>query len=271
TQLASEYSARAFTVGTDIAFGRGEYRPGSLSGDLMIAHELAHVIQQKGGTPTPASAPLQRDDSPSLEADANSSAVRAIVPPPLLASRRFKEYASTHASLQQAADASAAVVPSRPAGLSLQRCGSDVDTQPGGELLAAAPTTTEETFEGENVPGVSPRTTLHSGVHEFTFDGDGDQMRELGAKIHTLSSWPSGAARRIRVDITMLNTSEVQSATYELADTPGGAGPLHTLFMNPTDGRRPSEISLIAPIGTQQLLFYPPVRTAQTITYRAEL
>lgn len=47
-KLSNRFKARAFTVGQDIAFGAGEYRPGTLVGDSLIAHELAHVIQQKG-------------------------------------------------------------------------------------------------------------------------------------------------------------------------------------------------------------------------------
>jgi hypothetical protein len=44
---AARSSARAFAVGQDIAFGHGEYRPGTLVGDAIIAHELAHTLQQK--------------------------------------------------------------------------------------------------------------------------------------------------------------------------------------------------------------------------------
>ncbi len=44
--LARSLSARAFTVGGDIAFARGEYRPGTPAGDRLLAHELTHVVQQ---------------------------------------------------------------------------------------------------------------------------------------------------------------------------------------------------------------------------------
>jgi hypothetical protein len=46
--LSAGLNARAFTIGQDIAFGVGEYQPGTLIGDALIAHELAHVIQQGG-------------------------------------------------------------------------------------------------------------------------------------------------------------------------------------------------------------------------------
>jgi hypothetical protein len=38
--------ARAFTTGKDIFFKQGEYNPGSSTGQELIAHELAHVVQQ---------------------------------------------------------------------------------------------------------------------------------------------------------------------------------------------------------------------------------
>lgn len=46
--LAKEIHARAFTVGRDVFFGAGEYRPDSRDGRRLIAHELTHTIQQGG-------------------------------------------------------------------------------------------------------------------------------------------------------------------------------------------------------------------------------
>jgi hypothetical protein len=39
-----ELGARAFTVGSDIAFAAGEYQPDSPRGRRLLAHELAHVV-----------------------------------------------------------------------------------------------------------------------------------------------------------------------------------------------------------------------------------
>jgi len=50
--LSRAVSARAFTVGSDIYFARGEYRPGTPDGNELIAHEVAHTVQQQGGTPS---------------------------------------------------------------------------------------------------------------------------------------------------------------------------------------------------------------------------
>jgi hypothetical protein len=45
-ESASLIGALAFTVGRDIVFGEGQYRPGTSAGNELLAHELAHVIQQ---------------------------------------------------------------------------------------------------------------------------------------------------------------------------------------------------------------------------------
>lgn len=39
--------ARAFTVGQDLVFGAGEYAPATVTGRKLLAHELAHVVQQR--------------------------------------------------------------------------------------------------------------------------------------------------------------------------------------------------------------------------------
>src|SRR5690554_1564495 len=45
-QLNQNLNARAFTVGNDVYFNEGQYRPGSSEGKHLLAHELAHVVQQ---------------------------------------------------------------------------------------------------------------------------------------------------------------------------------------------------------------------------------
>ena len=76
-QLSDRLNARAFTLGHDVVFGAGEYQPGTLVGDALIAHELAHVVQQGGsvaGAPQTKSGPA---DS-ALEEEADTSAVGAV-------------------------------------------------------------------------------------------------------------------------------------------------------------------------------------------------
>jgi hypothetical protein len=54
-ELARSVDARAFTVGNDIYFAKGEYNPSSPSGRELLAHETAHVVQNQGA---PSSGPL---------------------------------------------------------------------------------------------------------------------------------------------------------------------------------------------------------------------
>lgn len=52
---AGAVNAKAYTVGPEIVFGEGQYAPQSAEGKKLIAHELAHVVQQgEGSAPAPA-------------------------------------------------------------------------------------------------------------------------------------------------------------------------------------------------------------------------
>jgi hypothetical protein len=51
-ESARALNARAYTVGRDIMFGSGQYEPNSAEGRRVLAHELVHVVQQRGITPS---------------------------------------------------------------------------------------------------------------------------------------------------------------------------------------------------------------------------
>lgn len=50
SQSAQELNAQAYTVGSEVVFGAGRFAPQTLEGRRLIAHELAHVVQQTGAT-----------------------------------------------------------------------------------------------------------------------------------------------------------------------------------------------------------------------------
>jgi hypothetical protein len=80
SRLAADLGARAVTVGNRMAFAPGEYAPDTVLGDALIAHELAHVLQQRGGDArTDALASGRADDAAAVEHDADRSATAAIV------------------------------------------------------------------------------------------------------------------------------------------------------------------------------------------------
>ncbi len=47
-ESARAVNAKAYTVGNDVVFDRGQYNPNTQSGRHLLAHELAHTVQQGG-------------------------------------------------------------------------------------------------------------------------------------------------------------------------------------------------------------------------------
>ena len=50
-ESARAVGALAYTVGRNVVFGAGQYAPGTGDGRRLLAHELAHVVQQGGSAP----------------------------------------------------------------------------------------------------------------------------------------------------------------------------------------------------------------------------
>lgn len=105
--------ARAITVGSHVAFAPGRHPPGTVIGDALLAHELAHVVQQQSGASAfrPGTGPSGPETEADLEHDANQTAAGAL------------------ARLLAGPDVAAAQ-PRHHRGLAVQRCGSDVFVPP---------------------------------------------------------------------------------------------------------------------------------------------
>jgi hypothetical protein len=110
--LASQVNARAFTVGNHVAFAPGEYQPNSLIGQVLVAHELAHVVQQAGASEGSAAMSLGDATYNSLEADADQAAVGVVT-------SLWGGAKGVMAGVVRNA------IPSLRSGLRLQRCKSD--------------------------------------------------------------------------------------------------------------------------------------------------
>jgi hypothetical protein len=91
-ESARAVGARAYTVGRDIVVARGELAPGSTASRHLLAHELAHVVQQRAVTApvrasVPSSLPVSRPGDP-FERSADEAAdafVQGRRPSPLAA------------------------------------------------------------------------------------------------------------------------------------------------------------------------------------------
>ena len=73
-ESARAVDALAYTVGRDVVFSAGRYQPHLRQGSKLLAHELAHVIQQERGGASP---PALRDGMFEQAADAAASAFAA--------------------------------------------------------------------------------------------------------------------------------------------------------------------------------------------------
>ncbi|HSR49598.1 MAG TPA: DUF4157 domain-containing protein [Acidobacteriota bacterium] len=139
-RLSSQQQARAFTVGKNIAFGGSEYRPGTLVGDALLAHELAHVVQQGGEAQAAQARQTSSTSYDALEEDADLSAVGAMV----------ALWGGVKGAL---GDLSSRATPSLRSGLRLQRCDSIADLlglgdEESKEGSPASEETQPETEEG---------------------------------------------------------------------------------------------------------------------------
>jgi hypothetical protein len=111
-------------VGQDIYFASGQFKPGTLVGDAILAHELAHVVQQRDSEAS-SSAIADRGASPEFERDADTAAgtaVRSIWSRSLGAASGMMSRASV--TLRS--------------GLSLQRCGNSANAPAPGPLNFAS-------------------------------------------------------------------------------------------------------------------------------------
>jgi hypothetical protein len=260
---AADAGAVAFAVGHNVVLGPGAPAAGTLAGDALLAHELAHTVQQRGaaGDAVARRQPIA-SESPAAEEHADAAAAGALVElhgeaqPGMLA--RIGGAARKLASR---------VSDSFQSGLSLQRCNlfSEPEVINAGVVHGNAVPETHERFAAGNVPGQRPDVLLRDGVSEVRIDGDGDQMKELRCQLRVSDRWPSGSARRLHVEITQMSSSMIRSADYDLPD--GAADPFPT-FSQATDGRDPTVVDLHG----AHLNIFPPNHLSLTETsYRGDL
>jgi hypothetical protein len=149
-ELSSSLNARAFTIGQDVAFGVGEYQPGTLVGDALIAHELAHVMQQ--GNEGSAIGPLTQGAAEynALEEDADVSAVGAMI----------SLWSGTSGAVERI---SKNAMPSLRSGLKLQRCGASQTRKvvTGPKSATAAPESKQDTAPAPQDKSKPARVDAH--------------------------------------------------------------------------------------------------------------
>jgi hypothetical protein len=74
--------AHAYALGQNIFMGAGEYDPSSRDGALLLAHEVAHTVQQRGATASPQCKPEVGGADDALEHAADTAAFAMIAGAP---------------------------------------------------------------------------------------------------------------------------------------------------------------------------------------------
>ena len=165
--LSTRMNARAFTVGEHVAFGADEFKPGTLVGDALIAHELAHVVQQGGGD-APSSTQMKGSDTNYnlLEDDADKSAVGVVV-------------SLRGGAKGMVTDIPQNAIPRLRSGLRLQRCGAKQTptAKPPAEIKNSCPSSvkledTKDLTEGGLKKGYRTAYGIVSIMHLLPDDSD---------------------------------------------------------------------------------------------------
>ncbi len=152
-EAARSVNADAYTVGRDVVFGEGRYRPGTAGGERLLAHELAHVAQQGSGARGAGAREMSRPgDAAEMAADRAAD---------LLVAGRRADVAPEPVGIQrQTTDTKPPVV---------------VTTGPG--LGAAGPTTTGPTV-GNTGPGADDVVLIRDWLEKHQFAQPTEQPKE---------------------------------------------------------------------------------------------
>ncbi len=79
---ARDLSAHAYTVGRDVVFGAGQYAPNTVVGRHLLAHELAHVVQQGASASADSDLVVDAPDS-AFEANADHAVAHVMAGRPV--------------------------------------------------------------------------------------------------------------------------------------------------------------------------------------------
>ena len=101
-ETSHQLAAHAYTVGSDVFFGRAKYQPATAPGRLLLAHELAHVLQQASGRTGSAGPISEPGDAGEREAERIArQVVSARVGRPVLGAKRADPTARRCAMIQR--------------------------------------------------------------------------------------------------------------------------------------------------------------------------
>lgn len=201
--ISNQVNARAFTVGNHVAFGTDEYKPGTLIGDALIAHELAHTVQQRGAETPMNKSKEGTEGYDALENDADlaaESVVRSLWSDP----SKEESAGALHSSTRLKS------------GLQLQRCSStpaQATTPVQAGPRQAAPVAGGACDRNPKAPNYTP---TEGGVTPTLQDGDFGTTSKLAALFTYGACRDSGTWRFYLATLTVNIKSAVRPIDYRI-------------------------------------------------------
>lgn len=166
---AQAVNASAYTVGRDVVFGGGLYAPGTREGQKLLAHELAHVVQQRAGLGSALSrrsSEIQIGEAgSSFEREAESAAQR------IMSGHPVGDLSAGASSLVQRAEVAGCKSPT----LSVPIIGQEAHKAILGWCAVQNPPCTTKT-----VPGASSKGTGKPGYADLFVEHDEAGVVEFG-------------------------------------------------------------------------------------------
>ncbi len=219
-EQAAGFNARAYALGNDIFFAKGQFNPGTREGDHLIAHEVAHTQQQQGamaslGKPTVAA--TTTTTTPGDRAETNADAVA-------LAMLRGKPASVTNesAAVARKGETESIEVPAeaKDAGGGGAAAGADAK---GGE--GATEELKVERIGAEELEGtepVGPPQRLEEGKAEIKAKLDGlpkeggaEELKNGGPKVEGAGGGGGGGGEQVELTEEMKNQIAAAKADAE--------------------------------------------------------
>ena len=207
----------AYTAGRDIVFGTGKYAPETTEGKRLLAHELAHIQQQRGSILGAPPSVVQRQPTPSAPPPDFS-----VLPPggivewfqeaesafrPSAGAPSFRVRIVAHASPRWRRERDAADADRRNLELSQRRADTvrfEVEKLLAGHLGAGASVNVDATVE-EQDPGTVGVEVEARGSRDTLLEVKGDRS--------------DNALRRRRVDVIIESSQRVSSSVVGVSPT----------------------------------------------------
>ena len=223
-QAAEAIGARAFAVGQDVHFGAGAYDPDTAAGRHLIAHEVAHTVQERGAPATgAATAVSEPGDAHEREADAFADAFTAgtaarTTPP---ATPPVRAGTASRAMIRK----SGAVAPTEPVDLPY----SPIEVVPGDSVSERW--SLRESFRPLDVPIIVGEVPLRAGV-------------DLGVTLDASAS--AGYGPGMIDDVSMHFAAEEAAAARAAYALAGAWGLFPLLCLRDHDGQGTFELPVAA-------------------------